>query len=235
MKPVEAKEVFIDVFLNGLEEYAEEMERVEKYLPREYVRKERKVSVEELVDIGLKGIDVYYRRLNSKIDPDLVEEAFEFPVQKGLKLIGRIDLSDKENVLHELKTTRRVPNKQDVRVDPQLAIYQLGYYTLKNRYPAGISKDYIVLSKREPRIVRFRVSRPFVDRKTVLRNVVTIMEAVQRNIFYCVHPAESWICSKEWCGYYKFHQELKKIGLPAFLEKYSKSRKGKHKRARIKK
>ena len=110
----------------------------------------------------------------------------------------------------------------------------LGYHSLKNRYPAGISKDYIVLSKSASRIVRFRVSRPFVDRKTVLQNVVTIMEAVSRNIFYCIHPAESWVCSKEWCGYYKFHQELKKIGLAAFLTKYSRSRNRRLKRMQSK-
>ncbi|MDP2734635.1 MAG: hypothetical protein Q8P12_00320, partial [bacterium] len=80
----------------------------------------------------------------------------------------------------------------------------------------------IVLSKNNPRIVRFKVVRPFIDKRTVLHQVNSIMEAAKNNIFYCLHPAESWICSKEWCSYYKLHQEAKKLGMPAFMRKYVK-------------
>lgn len=217
----EAKEFFVEVFQNALEDYQQEVELAKAQLAREYLERERAINVRELADLGQKGIDLYYRKLNRYIHPDLVEEAFSFPVQKNLEVVGRIDLTDTDHVIHELKTTRKTPTIQDVRVDPQLAIYQIGFHTLKKRYPKGISKDYLVLAKREPKIVRFRVAHPFVDRATVLQNIVTIMEAVKHNIFYCLHPAESWICSKEWCAYYKLHQELKKLGFRAFMEKYS--------------
>jgi len=170
---------------------------------------------------GMRGIDVYFRRLNRYIDPDLVEEAFEFPVEKDLKIIGRIDLTDTKGVIHELKTTRISPNKQDIRADAQLGIYQIGYKTITGKAPKGISKDYIVLSKKNSRIVRFKVVHPFIDKKVVLRYISAIMNGVRNEIFYCVHPAESWICSKEWCAYYKMHQELKKLGYKAFMDKYA--------------
>lgn len=221
LKPAEAKEFFADVFKNALEDYETEMEQAKSLLTREYLAKERETDVLELFDLGLKGIDLYYKQLNPKIRPDLVEEAFSFPAGKGVEVIGRIDLTDKKNVIHELKTTRHTPPKQDVLSDPQISIYQIAFETIKKRPAAGVSKDYLVMSKREPKIVQFIVSRPVVDKKTILWNIAAIMEAVKRNIFYCLHPAESWICSKEWCAYYKLHQELKKLGFDAFMAKHA--------------
>jgi len=222
IRPAEAKEFFVEVLKNGLEDYKEELAQARPFLTREYLSKEKQVKVADLIETGMRGLEVYYKQLNARIFPDLVEEAFEFPVKKGLKLVGRLDLTDTKGVIHELKTTRKSPNMQDIRSDPQLSLYQLGYQSLKGRGPTGISKDYIVLSKNNSRIVRFMVHRPFIDKKTILQNVATIMDAAHQNIFYCMHPAESWFCSKEWCGYYTLHQELKKLGLQKFMAKYSK-------------
>ena len=218
----DAKEFFVDVFLKGMEDYKQELAASRPYLTREYLSKERQIVLNDLVDTGMRGIEVYYKKLNRYIKPDLVEEAFEFPAGKNIKVVGRIDLTDKKGVIHELKTTRRSPNTQDIRVDPQLAIYQLGYHSITGKYPKAISKDYIVLSKRKAKVVRFRVARPFVDKRTMVGNINRIMEATERNLFYCMHPAESWLCSKEWCGYYTLHQELKKLGLQKFMAKYQK-------------
>lgn len=224
VKLSEAKEFFAQAFLNALDDYADELEKARPFLTREYLSKERRISVKEMLETGMKGLEVYFRRLNRYISPDLVEEPFSFKVKDGLELTGRIDLTDTDGVIHELKTTRNTPNKQDIRSDAQLAIYQIGYKEITGHAPKGISKDYIVLSKNNPRIVRFRVVRPFIDTKTVLRDVSAVMDAVHKNIYYCLHPAESWICSKEWCSYYKFHQELKKVGLESFMEKYERKR-----------
>lgn len=223
LKLVEAQEFFVESFGNALEEYKQELEQARPFLTREYLSKERNIKVGDMIDTGLQGLETYFKRLNPYIEPDLVEASFAFAVRPNLELVGRIDMTDTKGVIHELKTTRVTPNTQDVRTDPQLAIYQVGYQSITGQASRGISKDFIVLSKNNSKIVRFRVVRPFIDKKTVLRNVATIMDAIQRNIFYCLHPADSWICSKEWCGYYKFHQELKRIGFPAFMAKYAGS------------
>ena len=220
----EAKEFFVNSFTSALEDYRQELAEARPFLTREYLSKERSIRAEDLVDTGLRGLEVYFKQLNRYIDPDLIEEPFSFFARPGLEVTGRIDLADKKGVIHELKTTRVTPNKQDIRSDAQLAIYQIGYQEATGRAPSGISKDYIVLSKNNSKIVRFHVVRPFIDKRTVLRNIAAIADAIQNNIFYCIHPAESWICSKEWCPYYKLHQEVKKLGLPAFLKKYAPRR-----------
>ncbi|MDP3900817.1 MAG: PD-(D/E)XK nuclease family protein [bacterium] len=230
IKLAEAKEFFAQAFVNALEDYGTELDEARPYLTREYLSKERKISVKDMMETGMRGLEVYFRRLSPYITPDLVEEPFSFKVRQGLEMIGRIDLTDTEDVIHELKTTRVTPNKQDIRSDAQLAIYQIGYKEITGHAPKGISKDYVVLSKNNSKIVRFRVVRPFIDKRTVVRNVSAIMDAADKNIFYCMHPAESWICSKEWCSFYKFHQELKKTGLSAFMEKYREKKRRKLRR-----
>ncbi|MDO8577513.1 MAG: PD-(D/E)XK nuclease family protein [Candidatus Wildermuthbacteria bacterium] len=222
LKLKEAQEFFADVFQSGLEDYGQELQDARFLLSKEYLAKEKEVDVGELLSTGAKGIEVYLKEMDPKISPDLVEADFSIPVVKGVQLIGKIDLTDTKDVIHEMKTTRKSPNKQDIRSDAQLAIYQLGFQSITKRLPKGISKDYIVMSKKDPKIVRFQVARPFLDRKAVLGTVVSILSAMRNNIFYCLHPAESWICSKEWCGYYGMHKELRKLGLQRFIQKYSK-------------
>lgn len=216
----EAKEFFEFVLENGMEDYAAELEETKKLLTKEYLSKEKMSPFHELLDLGKRGIEVYYKKLNPKISPDLVEAAFEFPVENAMKVIGRIDLIDTKNVIHEMKTTRRTPPRQDIAQDLQLVIYQIGFEQLKKRKPAGISKDYIVLGKRESKIVQLQLQKPFFQKEAVLRNIVLLMEAVRRGIFYCLHPADSWVCSKEWCGYSKLHQAVRKRGLERFIHTY---------------
>ncbi len=218
----EAKEFFVDAFRNALEEYELELEETKSQLTREYLAKEKEIKVGDLIDFGLRGIDAYFAELNPRIKPDLVEAPFTFEVAKGIEAVGRIDLTDTKGVIHELKTTRTSPAKQDVRADLQIALYQIAYKKLRGSLPKGISKDYIVLRKNDSKVVRFQESRSTVDQNSLFRSICMVAEAARRNIFYCLHPAESWECSKAWCGYYKAHQELKKLGLERFIAKHSK-------------
>ena len=218
----EAKEFFANVFQSAMEDYELELEDTKSLLTREYLAKEREINPNDLLGKGMRGLEVYFKEVNPQIKPDLVEEAFEFPVTKGLSVVGRIDLTDTKNVIHELKTTSKTPRAQDIQYDPQLAIYQLGFETLKHKMPVGIRKEYIVFSKREARIVKFHVAKPFLSKPSVLRTISAIMKAIESNIFYCLHPAESWVCSKGWCGYFKIHKELRKFGLAKFIAEYSR-------------
>lgn len=223
LKINDAKQFFYTAFQNALDDYAMELEetRQELGLSKEYLLREKEINTDAMIVSGMRGIEAYFTELNPKIFPDLVEPAFAFSATKDIEVVGRIDLTDKRHVIHELKTTRVTPNKQDIRSDPQIAIYQIAFEELTHKLPKGISKDYIVLGKREAKIVRFQVARPFINKKAVIQNIITIMDAVGHNIFYCLHPAEAWICSKEWCGYYKFHAELRTLGLQKFIAKYS--------------
>jgi len=221
----DAKEFFVQVFRNALEEYETELGQAGPILklPKEYLAKEKEIDVGELIDLALSGIDVFFKDLNPKIAPDLVETPFNFSLSKEVEMTGRIDLADKQGVIHEFKTTRKQPNAQDVAVDPQVAIYWVAYEILKKKPAKGISKDYLVMSKNNPKIVRFQVARPSLNSKIVIQNALTVVEAAKHNIFYCLHPVESWVCSKEWCGYSSFHAELARMGLPKFIAKYSES------------
>ncbi|MBI1984695.1 MAG: PD-(D/E)XK nuclease family protein [Candidatus Wildermuthbacteria bacterium] len=220
LKVRDAKEFFVEVFRSALQEYEMELEETKSLITREFLAKEKTIDVNQLVATGLRGIDVYFKEMNPTIIPDLVEEPFAIPTPSNVDLVGRMDMTDKKGIIHEMKTTRRMPNAQDINLDQQLAIYQLAYEKLKGKKAKGIAKDYIVFSKRDAKIVQFKVSKPFFDKNAVMRNIASIMNAVKHNVFYCIHPAESWVCSKEWCGFYRLHGELRKAGLAKFMARY---------------
>lgn len=222
--PLEAaQEFFVHSFASALEEYEEELEKARLFLPKEYLKKEKESNVGRMVDMGVKGLAIYYKELEKKIMPDLVEEAFSFSAGPGIVVEGRLDLTDTKGVIHEFKTTRSTPPKQDVTRDFQVALYQIAYQTIKGKDPKGISKDYLVLKQKSSRVVRFE-GKPSPNPALALQQVRMIVEGMKCKVFYCVHPAESWECSKEWCGYYKFHEELRKIGMERFVRKYKKAR-----------
>ena len=52
----EAKEFFVDSFGNALDEYKQELEEARPFLTREYLSKEKHVSVGDMVETGIKGL-----------------------------------------------------------------------------------------------------------------------------------------------------------------------------------
>jgi len=236
----------------ALADYETELESSKNLLTKEYLKKEKEIKAEDLLDCGVKGLESYYKDIRN-LKPDLIEADFSFQVSRfnfnnnerfkssfdkkserdfgkyknnkfnkeNLEIIGRIDLSDTSNVLYDIKTTRKTPRSQEVQYDPQLTIYQLGYRSLKSIFPRALAKDYIVFAKKEPKIIRFKVKNPYFKENSLLQNVRQILSGIENRVFYCLHPSESWVCSKEWCGYYKLHEEIRKFGLEKFLNKYS--------------
>ena len=72
VKVRDAKDFFAGIFQSALEDYEIEMEQSSALLTKEYLAKEKKSSIPNLLLTGAKGIDVYYKELEPKIKPDLV-------------------------------------------------------------------------------------------------------------------------------------------------------------------
>ena len=202
------------------DEYAQELEQAKPLLHKDYLQKEKTTNLLELLASGLQGLSAYYKNIGPKIKPRLVEEEFELKLNPRLKLSGRIDLIGKDGIIYETKTARVAPAKLQVELDPQLAFYRLGYKNILGQYPKGYSKDYIVFGRKEAKLARFQTKRLLLDEKFVQNLATNVTRAVQQNIWYCLHPTNEWICNREWCGYWKLHQELRQRGLEYMVRKY---------------
>lgn len=204
-----------------LEEYERELEETKSLISKNFLTKEKEYKPAEMKDAGVRGLAAYKQEVDPLVTPDLVEQEFVLETNKDINIKGWIDLTDTEKIIHETKTSRKSQNIQEIARDPQLAIYQIGYEKLKGTKPASYSKDFIILGKKDAKIQRFELKKPDIDPTSMLRYIWNILKAIQNDCWYCVHPANSWVCSKDWCGYYKLHQELRKIGFEKMLKKYS--------------
>ncbi len=205
----------------AFEDYQTRMEASKIFLTKEYLKREKEIKIEDLLVSGVKGLQVYQDRIAKKITPKFIEQNFKVPLDKNLAILGKIDLIDKKGIVYEIKTSTRRPANQQVSLDLQLAIYNLGSKAIFGTEPKGFTKDFIVFTKKGAEIRRFPLKESSFREEDVKYFVLTILKAIENNIWYCLHPAESWICSKEWCGYWMLHKELREKGLDYIIEKYT--------------
>lgn len=242
MNSNQAQDFYATQLETALQEYEQELEETKILVSRDFLKKEKEVSKAELLDAGTRGLAEYFMgkqqiirvngakqteegrtaSLESEVKPDLVEQEFILETNQDVSIKGYIDLTDTARIVHETKTSGKTPQIQDIARDPQLAIYNIGYEKLTGIKPAGFSKDFIISLKKEVKIQRYLISKPDIDKESILRYIWNILKAIQNDIWYCIHPANSWVCSADWCGYYKLHQELRKIGFEKMMEKYSR-------------
>ncbi|MDO8470695.1 MAG: PD-(D/E)XK nuclease family protein [bacterium] len=216
----QAQEMYRKLLRKHLEDYYEELERGSFLITKEFLAKERKVSSSDLLDAGTRGIAVYKKEIERRTDPLFAEEPFEIPLRNNIELVGRIDLVDTSHILHETKTTKKKPVLQQTSLDPQLAFYQFAYEYLTSQKPKSMVKDFLILGKKDAFVVRYPVRKSEIGKNSLFRIIDAISFAVRNNVWYCVHTADSWVCSQGWCGYFKLHRELRKVGLERMKQKY---------------
>jgi len=221
----QSQEAYEGFLRKHLEQYYEELERGSFLVTKEFLAKERMVSFSNLLDAGMKGIAVYKKEIEVRTDPLFAEEPFEISLRNNIELIGRIDLVDTSHILHETKTTKKKPVLQQTALDPQLAFYSFAYEYMTSQKPKSMVKDFLILGKKEASVARYSVRKTEIGKSSLLRIIDAISFAIRNNIWYCVHTADSWICSEGWCGYMKLHKELRKKGLPFMLSKYAVKKK----------
>lgn len=241
MNSNQAQNFYATQLETALTEYEQELEETKALVNGDFLKKEKAISKAELLDAGTRGLAEYFTGkqqiikvngakqteegrnapLESEVKPDLVEQEFVLETNHNIAIRGWIDLTDVSRIVHETKTAGKTPQIQEVARDPQLAIYNIGYEKLTGIKPAGFSKDFIIPLRKEVKIQRYLISKPDIDSESMLRYIWNILKAIQNDVWYCIHPANSWVCSKDWCGYWKLHQELREIGFERMTEKYS--------------
>lgn len=221
----EAQEFYMRLLRKHLEHYHKELEQSSFLLTKEFLKKEKETRSQDLLDMGTRGIALYKRAIEQKTEPELIEESFALPLKEGIELIGRIDLVDTHHIIHETKTAKKKPTLQQVATDPQLAFYQFAYEEIAGQRPSSLVKDFLVLQKRDVSIARYPVKKSSIGKHALFRYVGSIASAIRSNVWYCLHQADSWICSEGWCGYTQMHRELRRLGISRMKKKYSNFKK----------
>lgn len=175
----------------------------------EWNEEEKSTGIEkvkgELMDEGVKLVDVAARDLNPKINPIKVEEAFTFEIKTEekdpIEITGRIDLISKDERgqrVHEFKTTARTPS--EISFDHQLQgiVYSMATETKDIQY------DYAVKNK-TPKIVSLSKQVDATDIEGFVTLTHKVDHAIRAGAFY--PNRGSMLCSRKWCGYWEKCQQ----------------------------
>lgn len=218
------KNLYYEKLKQNLEEYKKELEETSWLIDKNYLEKENEINEKNVEKIGLEGIGIYYKNEAKNRKMKEIEKELRLQTNLGIDLLGYVDFINETDDIYELKTSSRTPKLQELEKDPQLNYYYMLYKNISNKNNVDFEKTFIILTKM-PKLVKFRInSSQFVVKEDILLYYISnIIKAINNNIWYCIHKADDWVCSKNWCGYYKLHQELREKGLDWIKEKYAKN------------
>jgi putative RecB family exonuclease len=134
-----------------------------------------------------------------------LEEKFVFPLDEGQEIRGIIDrlARNKDGTLeiHDYKTSRRLPDSDQVANDVQLALYEIA---IRHRWPetVGISLiwHYLAFDK------EIKITKTPAQLETVKRNTLGLIGRIEAATSFPVHVTP--LCN--WCEYKEICPAMKK-------------------------
>jgi len=134
-----------------------------------------------------------------------LEEKFVFPLDEGREIRGIIDrlARNKDGTLeiHDYKTSRRLPDSDQVANDVQLALYEIA---IRHRWPetGGISLiwHYLAFDK------EIKITKTPAQLETVKRNTLGLIRQIEAATSFPVHITP--LCN--WCEYKEICPAMKK-------------------------
>lgn len=155
-----------------------------------------KVIEPMIIDTSVKTVKTYYPVTDTVI-PEEVETRIEFNnFDRDIKLVGYIDLIDKEHNIIEYKVKKRKPTQLD---NLQTSVYSF-LYSAKFKSVPDIYLDYVILTKNMEN-VRYYAKKNQEDIKRMLETAKKVIKAINMGIFLPA-PEGAWWCSKDYCAYW---------------------------------
>lgn len=159
------------------------------------VRYEEGQTTGQLVDKASRIASAWAEKAAPKSDPGEVEATFEKQIA-GVKVIGRLDVVDKDGLVRDWKTSGRKPVADDVVSSVQTEIYShvrdrgLIYHYLVDGKTGVAAHDVAVTGNTSARAARLAVA-----------TVSEVAHGISAEVF--PRKRDGWHCSKRWCGYFE--------------------------------
>lgn len=158
---------------------------------------------------------------NKDIEPVMVETFQKIELTENFTLVLKIDVLDKNGVIHDYKVSSKRKSQGDVDKNTGLTFYALAYREMFGMAPAGLEfQNYIVRTteKREELKTDFqtlKTDRTIIDIDILLAKCEAIIEAIDKKVFLPASPS-SYVCSKDFCSYFR---DCRYVNQQRFLEK----------------
>lgn len=149
---------------------------------------------------------LYHQEIAPKVQPILVEQQVEVPLDTGFSVMGYIDVLDSDGFIRDTKTAARTPSEGEAEKSLQLTAYSLAHRELMGGPEKGVKLDYLIQTK-QPKVVTLEAKRTEADIQRFLSIVGRVADAIQKEVFY-PNPS-NFMCTEKSCGYWKIcHQEF---------------------------
>lgn len=159
------------------------------------VRFEEGQTTGQLKDKAARVASAWAEKAAPKSDPAEVEAEFEKEIA-GVKVIGRLDVVDRDGLVRDWKTSGRKPVATDVMASVQTEIYS-------HVRDAGVVYHYLVDGKTG--VAAHDV--PVVGKNSALAaklapaTVGEVAKGISAEVF--PRKRDGWHCSVRWCGFYE--------------------------------
>lgn len=155
------------------------------------------------IDLAVALATVHAEELAPHIEPiseNHIERRFVVElVGYPFDLAGMIDIQEATRI-RDTKTAGKTLTQADADGSEQLTMYALGHHVIDNApLPIEVALDALVKTK-VPKAVTVMSSRNTDQVQRLLRRIERAAEVIDKGTFMPAQ-ADSWICSKTWCGY----------------------------------
>lgn len=161
-------------------------------------------NFDKLENEGIDMMKAYHSEVAPSVMPRLVEIASYVPLTPQINLSVKIDMVTMDEVIKDHKTSKKSPAKNALEKDMQVSSYWFTYQQQEGKDPAGAEWDWLVRTKK-PKFVSLQATRT----PRAIERFKNICEVTARQITACYKAGafppneDSWVCSYNYCGYWR--------------------------------
>ena len=170
------------------------------FIPRDKISEKNQLLADGL-DAATRLTALYHQDLAPKIQPIFAEKRITMDVGFKVPLAGTIDVLTVNNWMPDLKTADKSKGKDEAEKSIQLTFYAALVNHDTGRWPSKLSLEILVNNK-IPTLQSLETSRGPQDFEALLLRLELFLAQLEAGIFPPCDPS-GWICSEQWCGYYR--------------------------------
>lgn len=157
----------------------------------------------EQKDVGVKLVTLHHANLAPKIEPATVQEEFHLQTDAGYDLGGTIDLTEKNGIVADTKTSKSKYEPDAIARAIQPAMYDFAYEALHRKPAEGFRFDVLIkpTARKPAEFQQVQAKVTIEDRTWLFDTINNVHKAIQAGVAMPA-PANSWWCSPDWCGYW---------------------------------
>ncbi len=154
-------------------------------------------------DVGARLVKLHHEKAAPGIEPATVQERFTLETDAGYDLEGVMDLTEKNGMIVDTKTSRNAYAADALEKSFQPTLYDFAFEKTRGEPAKGFRFDVLVKggARKPPELQRVAGKIGASDREWLFESISQVHKAIESGVALPA-PEGSWYCSAKWCGYW---------------------------------